>query len=415
MNQEPNVMSKPSRSGSEASASANKSELIPAVDRAGDRVAVSDIDARRVWVAAGGRCTFCKEFLAEDETTGQAVFTGQLAHIVGATAEKKSPRGKSGKSLRERAQPGNLMLLCAGEHKVVDTFEHWALYDEEQLLAFKTQHERDVRELTGLLRKPKSTVIRVSGDIRDQAVDFSKQAVIRALLEDQRFPDFSLHDDSRNCEIDLRAQDGEDDNDPTYWHSTSLTLRRRLRPLKNHLKTKEIDHISVFALARIPILVHLGTLLDDVTNVTVHNRRRGNEQGWGWYARGRTEELRFAVIEVPGEGDPVVTFSVSGPVDFDAFPEDLRGKPRYDIHVEGAKLSPAVLRSREDLADLIETWREVLATLETKHRNQPISLVLAVGAAAAVEIGRAHMRGVHAPLRVFDRIDNTYALTLETN
>lgn len=400
---------------SKPSASASESQLIPAVDREGKRVAVSDIDVRRVWVAAGGRCTFCKEFLAEDETTGQSVFTGQLAHIVGATTEEGSPRGKSDKTLKERAQPENLMLLCAGEHKVIDTFEYWGLYDEQQLQAFKRQHERDVRELTGLLRKPKSTVIRVSGDIRDQAVDFSKQAVIRALLEEQRFPDFSLHDDSRNCEVDLRVQDGEDDSDPSYWQSTALTLKRRLRPLKNHLKTKEIDHISVFALARIPILVQLGTLLDDVTNVTVHNRRRGNEQGWGWYARGRTEELRFAVTEVPGEGDPVVTFSISGPVDLDALPEQLLGKPRYDIHVEGVKLSPTVLRSADDLAALIETWRQVLAALETKHRNQPISLVLAVGAAAAVEIGRAHMRGVHAPLRVFDRIDNTYDLILETD
>lgn len=239
--------------------------------------------------------------------------------------------------------------------------------------------------------------------------------MIRALLEDQRFPDFSLHDDSQNCEIDLRAHDGEDDSHPIYWQATALTLKRRLSPLKNHLKTKEIDHISVFALARIPILVQLGALLDDVTNVTVHNRRRGSGQGWGWYAKGRTEDLRFAVTEVPGEGDPVVTFSVSGPVDFAALPEELQDKPRYDIRVEGVKLSPSVLRSPEDLASLIETWREVLATLETKHRNQPISLVLAVCAAAAVEIGRAHMRGAHAPLRVFDRIDNTYALTLETD
>lgn len=404
-----------SSEGSTKTTSEDAAELIPAIDRNGKRVAVKDLDARRVWVAAGGRCTFCKEFLAEDETTGQPVFTGQLAHIVGATPEKKSPRGKSAKTLEERAQSENLMLLCAGEHKVIDTFEHWATYDEEQLLAFKKQHERDVRELTGLLRKPKTTVIRVSGDIRNQAADFSKQAVIRALLEEQRFPDFSLHDNSQNCEVDLRLHDGEDDSAPTYWASTALTLERRLRPLKNHLKTKKIDHISVFALARIPILIQLGVLLDDVTNVTVHNRRRGAGDGWGWYDQGPTENLTFSVTEVPGDGDPVVTFSVSGPVDLGALPEELQGKPRYDIRAEGVKLNPKVLRSSVDLEALINTWRVVLATLEANHRNQPISLVLAVCAAGAVEIGRAHMRDAHAPLRVFDRINNTYALTLETS
>ncbi len=405
-------MAKAASSGSKKTASPKGAERLKAVDREGNRVEVTDLDARRVWVAAGGRCTFCKEFLAEDETTGQAVFTGQLAHIVGATVEEGSPRGDNPKTLKERALPANLMLLCAGEHKVIDTYEHWSTYVEEQLLTFKNQHERDVRELTGLLRKPKTTVIRVAGDIRDQTVDFSKQAVIRALLEEQRFPDFSLHDDSQNCEVDLRRYDGEDDSVGSYWESTTLTLQKRLRPLKNHLKTKQIDHISVFALARIPILVQLGVLLDDVTNVTVHNRRR--DEGWGWYAKGPTEPLTFSVTETAGEGDPVVTFSISGPIDIRALPTELQGKPCYDIRAEGVKLNPKILRSSEDLEALIQTWREVLATLEENHRNQPISLVLAVCAAGAVEIGRAHMRGAHAPLRVFDRINNTYALTLET-
>lgn len=393
---------------------ADRPEIIGAADRGGKRVNVSDLDARRVWVAAGGRCTFCKEFLADDETTGQPVFTGQLAHIVGATAEKKSPRGASPMPLTQRALPDNLMLLCPGEHKVIDTFEHWSTYSEDELRAFKEQHERDIRELTGLLRKPKSTVIRVSGDVRGRAVDFSKQEVIRALLEEQRFPDFSLHDDSRNCEVDLRSLDGEDNSDPIYWSSAALTLERRLRPLSSHLKTKQVDHISVFALARIPILVQLGVLLDDVTNVTVHNRRRGTGDGWGWDSRGRSDNLRFGVTPVEGSGDPVVTVSISGPVDLAALPDDLRGAPRYDIRAEGVPMSPTVLRSPEDLHALIATWRQVLAAIEADHRNRPISLILAVPAAAAVELGRAHMAAAHAPLRVFDRIDGTYVMALET-
>ncbi len=100
-----------SSSAAKKSTPAKKTTAITAVDRDGKRVKVSDLDARRVWVAAGGRCTFCKEFIAEDETTGQAVFVGQLAHIVGATDEDGSPRGKSTKTLEDRARPENLMLL----------------------------------------------------------------------------------------------------------------------------------------------------------------------------------------------------------------------------------------------------------------------------------------------------------------
>lgn len=395
-----------------------------AVDRQGQRVEVSDLDARRVWVAAGGRCTFCKEFLAEDATTGQAVFTGQLAHVVGATEQPGSPRGKSSKTRAERALPENLMLLCPGEHKVIDAHQHWTTYDEDTLLAFKTQHERDVRELTGLVRKPKSTVIRVARDIRGQAVDFSKQAVIRALLDQQRFPDFSLHEDGRNCEVDLRDLEGEGDSDGSYWAAAQLKLTRRLAPLKQHLKDNHIDHISVFALGRIPVLVQLGALLDDVTNVathnavtdedgiTVNNRRRGTDGGWGWPAEHRTENLAFAVNQVPGEGDPVVTISLSGPVDVAALPPELRGRPRYDLRANGVGLSPTILQSAKDLDVFTDAWRGLLARLEDDHRSQPISLLMAVPAAAAIEVGRAHMKAAHPPLRVYDRVDSTYALAL---
>lgn len=390
-----------------ASALANEAR-----DATDARVTVDPLVARRVWVEAGGRCTFCKEYLAADGTTGQDVFIGQLAHIVGATDGAKSPRGRSPRTRKQRAEAENLMLLCAGEHKVIDTFEHWATYDVDQLRTFKRQHEDDIRRLTGLLRKPKSTVIRVAGDIRGQVVDFSKQSVIRVLLDEQRFPDFTLHADGSNYEVDLRQHDGEDTSDPRYWSSSQLTLERRLKPLKHHLRSNNIDHISVFALARIPLLVTLGGQLDDITNVTVHNRRR--DEGWGWYAEGPTEGLRFAVAKTAGEGDPLVTFSLSGPVDLDALPEELRSVPRYDIRAEGADLNPSILRSREDLQALTDVWLGVLATLEAEHRNKPISLILAVCAAAAVDIGRVHMRSAHAPLRVYDRVDDSYQFAIQT-
>ncbi|QWZ06701.1 response regulator [Nocardioides panacis] len=70
----------------------------------------------------------------------------------------------------------------------------------------KKQHERDVRELTGLLREPTSTVLRVSDDVRGRAVYFSKQAVVRALLEGQRFPDFSLDDESHGEELPIQRR-----------------------------------------------------------------------------------------------------------------------------------------------------------------------------------------------------------------
>lgn len=65
-------------------------------------------------------------------------------------------------------------------------------------------------------------------------------------------------------------------------------------------------------------MISILVLLDDITNVTLHNRRRGNGEGWGWYSHGSSDNLKFRVTTVPGSEDPVVTVSVSGPVDLEA-------------------------------------------------------------------------------------------------
>lgn len=392
----------------------NKSEC-SASDLHGRRISVNESVVRRVWVAAGGRCTICNTLVVENDMTGQPVFTGELAHIVGATAGSGSPRGNDPMGLPQRAEANNLMLLCGAEHKVIDSKPLWTTYSTDVLRAFKTQHESEIRELTALRHRPKSTVLRVVGDIRGDTVDFSRDSVVRAMLAQQLLPDFSMHAAGDDFEVDLRRQVGEKGNAQSYWDFAAQTLRERLAPLGKHIKDRKVEHLSVFALARIPLLVLLGTLLDDATRVTVVNKRRDVDSGWGWPGPGPSSNLTFTIDAVPGHGDPVVTFSLSGPVDLDAFPAELTGRPRYDLRATGVDLSPTVLRSVEDLECFTEAWRRLLARLEAERRNQPISVIAAVPAVAAVHIGRALMRGAHPPLRLFDRdpASNTYAFAIE--
>lgn len=45
---------------------------------------MTEAERRKVWVKAGGRCTLCKAHLLEGGLTGQEVFVGEGAHIVGS-------------------------------------------------------------------------------------------------------------------------------------------------------------------------------------------------------------------------------------------------------------------------------------------------------------------------------------------
>src|SRR5262245_62080790 len=114
--------------------------------------------AKRVWIAAGGRCTFCNKHLLVDEVTGQDVMIGQLAHIAGWTDAAGSPRGDSSLRLPDRNTADNLMLMCHDQHKVIDDRSLWAVYDEETLKRFKRKHEESIRRL-GALRDSSATTV----------------------------------------------------------------------------------------------------------------------------------------------------------------------------------------------------------------------------------------------------------------
>src|SRR5690606_32250116 len=74
----------------------------------------------RLWVRSGGRCAICNKYLLD---LNYEVSIGEMAHIVGWSKAKKSPRGEAELSLDARNTVDNLMLLCADHHKIIDTKE----------------------------------------------------------------------------------------------------------------------------------------------------------------------------------------------------------------------------------------------------------------------------------------------------
>jgi len=373
---------------------------LKAVNPDGTRIGVSETVARRVWTATGGRCSICNHYLLVDEHTEQAVSIGQLAHLVGATASAGSPRRQAALPLKHRALAANLMLLCNDQHKVIDDAALWSPYTVERLRALKTEHEAEIRNLTGLWSRNRSTVVQLVGQIRGRSVDLSADAVVSTLLDQQLFPDRSLRDGD-DFIVDVRSYPGEQESAPHYWTSAAEEVRRRMLPLSKYLRSGDIQHLSVFPLARIPLLVLLGTLLDDANPVVVNAKDRSLPTGWGWKGRDG-DPLDFTVEVADGTGDPVVTFSLSAHVQADALPPELRNRPRYSLRPSIAEPSVEILRSAQDLQTFTSTWRDLLTQLERNHRGRPIAIVPAVPVTAAVNIGRALMTGAHPPVNVYD-------------
>jgi hypothetical protein len=390
-----------------------------AVGPDGQTRTVSERVARRVWVAAGGRCTICNRYLLDDQTTGQDVMIGQLAHIVGWSTADGSPRGSANLDAALRNEADNLMLLCYDQHKVIDEKSLWAMYDTDTLRSMKRSHESRVRELTAMGHDRSTTVLRVVGSIHDQAVDLTDTRIREALFIRNRFPDWSLRG-SDEYEVDLRSLPGERAGTSVYWASAHAHLDERIGRLRRMVAKGSVTHLSVFPLARIPVLILLGTLLDDTVPVDLYPKRRDGDEGWGWISTADRVEFGFSQARVGSDPSMVALLvSVSGSIDQDRLPDEIDGRYTiYELRPTDTLPAPGLINSADALDAFSQTWREILATVEAQHHGvQGLPTFSAVPAAAAVSMGRHLMRAAHPPLHIYDRVtgSDTYRFTTSTS
>lgn len=121
-------------------------------------------------------------------------------------------------------------------------------------------------------------------DLTAEEIDLSYAVNTHAtlLLARDKFPDWVLLQGADELEVDLRRVPGEEDSKPSFWMTAQAYLEDRLARLRTHVRKELVDHVSVFALARIPILVLLGTMLDDTIKTELYPKRRDAAEGWGW-------------------------------------------------------------------------------------------------------------------------------------
>ncbi|MFD4636583.1 SAVED domain-containing protein [Lentzea sp. NPDC058436] len=377
-----------------------------AVGPRGETRAVPEAVARHVWVRAGGRCTICNRYLMEDSATGQEVPIGQLAHIVGWSTAPGSPRGDHDLPVEERNSAENLMLLCHDQHRVIDHKSLWEVFDVDTLRAMKRDHEERIRRLTGLGHDNRTTVLRVVGNIHGRPVELTSSSVTTALLAKNRFPDWILRG-ADEFEIDLRAIPGESASSPAYWAAARSHLEDRLRHLCTQVRKESVNHVSVFALARIPVLVLLGTYLDKMLQVDLYPKRREGKPVWGFDELG--EPTRFTSHLLRPGNDPArvaVVCSISGSVDIDRLPSDVRDTHSiYELRPDSVLPTPELINTQATLDRFSQARRTLLSTIEVDHPGvTAIPIFPALPPPAAITIGRHLLHAAHPPLHIYDRM-----------
>ena len=377
---------------------------------------MTDVEQRTLWVRAGGRCTLCKAYLLEGGLTFQQVPLGEGAHIVGQKKAARSPRGLHPLPVTQRDTADNVLLACSNCHTEIDKAVVAKFMTVEMLRELKRAHEDQIRHQTGLTADRRTTVLRVFGTVRGAEMALSRDEAARAVVESGgRFPLFLPSYDQQGIEIDLRHIPGEPSGDEHYYEAAMRQIDSVVsgRVLEG-LRKDRIDHLSVFAIARLPLLVYLGSKLDDGVDADVYQRHR-RSGGWSWPIG--DADATFDVTETrggdPAASDAILVTNLSGTTTLAHLPNELSSAPAYELSVDGAHED--VIASPEVLKRFESTTRKFMSGLETTRKSLVrLHVFGALPVSAAVTFGRCmKARDLRPAVVLYDLVDGGYRKVIE--
>jgi hypothetical protein len=367
------------------------------VERIGSRQ-IKDKTRLILCVCAGGRCEFdgCNKYVFRHHLTHAEENFSQMAHIVAFKPE--GPRGKVKPRPTEINDISNLMLLCPECHHLIDTRPNE--YPREVLEKYKKDHEARIFRLTGIKTDNKTTVVQLKSRIGSQTVAIPAPEIYRAIS-----PRYA--EDPQGIIIDLTNIDGQDNG---FYQTAMRTIKRKVEMLyEPGMEVEKTRHISLFALAPIPLLVFLGSQLSNKVAVEPYQRHRDTED-WVWKTDGQLAEYRFLKRQSGTDPSSVaLLLSLSGTIQTSELPAEIdKCFSVYEITLAKGTPRPGFLRMREDLASCKKVYEEALSSIRRDHAGlSRLHFFPAVPAPIAMLCGRELLPKVDPVLVVYDNDKNT--------
>lgn len=356
--------------------------------------AVSPKNRLVLWTRAGGRCQYtgCNETLLGDLISGkESLNKAFIAHIIAAAPD--GPRGHPELSYTLADDLSNLILLCHAHHRLID-IEAEAEHGVARLRAMKQAHEDRIAMVTGIDPSRGTHLLHYAARIGEHDCLVSPEASQSAVLPD-RYPL------ERPISLELVGSDYRDDEQP-YWDHQIENLRRQFAlRVGERLRSGELRHLSVFAIAPQPLLVELGRLLSDIPDVEVRQLAR-EPKGWAW--RPERPPIDY-VVERGGDrpaSDVALVLGVSAPIDDSRITKVIGDVPVWKL--SAAAPGNDILARPECAARFRSELRAILAAIKDAHGEAArIHLFPALPVALAVEVGRVWMPKADLPIVVYDQ------------
>lgn len=366
-----------------------------------------------LWARTAGRCTICNRRLLGDQRTYlHSVLLAELAHNIGATDGAGSPRSGANDGVDDTEAEENLLLLCHDCHKIIDNPDHIDFFPPEKLREIKESFERRIEMVTDNGGLTRTAALRVGCMIRGSLAMASRREIGETLLavnylglvETQRSGDFT-------CRINGSA------NGRGFWDAAQQSIDDTLTQVRQAVDSGDVEHISVFAIAPVPLLVYLGWHLDDKTPTRLFQKHRDQFTGWSWSDQSDPVDFEIVTSENDASAEGLVLVcALTSEVSRAAFPPDVAGLPVIEVRPVGSPPGPVLISHEQSLVNFAERWREALAMAEARFPSaRRWHLIASAPVTASIEAGRAIVRDIHPPVTIYERTNVAYEAVITVN
>ncbi len=246
--------------------------------------------------------------------------------------------------------------------------------------------------------KEKTLIVLYGAKIADDNPLLNYNSALKAISSE-----FQPSDGSPIC-IQMNGNTNSEED----WERESQNLENEIKlSVFPYLRTARLNHISLFGLAPMPLLVKLGTLLNEKYSVDVYQKHR-NPDNW-CSLKESTEEF---IVNRPEETTkaPVLVLSLSDSIIGRV--EHLYGNNSSIWEVTVRNPNMDMMRTKEQLETYKKLIRDLLNEISQASSFPSINVHMAVPVSCAIELGRVWMPKPHKSLVLFDYRNNVENKTI---
>ena len=372
------------------------------------RLKIPDSVKLKLWVLSGGRCEFpsCNKIVWRDGLTLKEDNFANMAHLVASSPG--GPRGDVTLSKKLATDFSNLMLVCFDHSKLIDG-KHKSEYTLDYLKFYKAKHEERIKMQTAVGPDMATTVVRFMANIGDRKVDISLSQAYQAIFP--RFPS-----DEKGILLDFTNKDGR--RSKTYWKNFAHEISDQVkRDFAMGNDRKRLEHLSVFALGPIPLLMHLGNQIGNIIPSDIYQKHRDTDD-WNWRREPKFDRFNYILKkrnQAKSAKKVVIVLSLSGKIHQEEVRRCVAEKyPLYEITVQSPSVRFLIYKSR--LEKFKNMYRDVITEIRERYSGDcEIHMFPAVSAPIAIICGKELLPQSDPKIFVYNKEKNGFVPVLKIN